>query len=169
MMTEYWLKDLTKLILYDICYRLGPADWAKWCRKYPPQALAALHRRSNPLETEISVSISSGSGAAKQSQTNSRMQARAAGVPISNQTILEEFGLDPDVEMQRNAEWARDMAQQQQNGQMAGGTGMAAPSPATAAAAPASPAAAPAEGAAAPPHDNGAAAANSSGLMPSMQ
>lgn len=113
MMTEYWLKDLAKLIIWDARFRLTPEDWGTWCRKYPPQAIAAIYNRFRPAECVVSISIASGSGAAKNQETQNLIAARNSGVPIAPQELMERLNLDPDVQMQKSAEWARATAAMQ--------------------------------------------------------
>jgi hypothetical protein len=132
MMTEFWLKRIVKLMAHSILTRMTPADWGKYCRKYPPQALAALHAQaaaSIDLSSAISVQIKSGSGASKQQQATNLLNAAASGkAPVSPQTILETLELDPEVESQQTTEWNR----KQQMGQMGGmPPGAPAPQPAT--------------------------------------
>lgn len=108
--TEHWLKWVAKLMVHSIVNRMGPADWRRYCSKYPPQALAALHAKAKQLDVDIAVEIKSGSGSTKKQQAQNVMSARTAGVPVSPQTSLENLGLDADAELQRNADWQRKTA-----------------------------------------------------------
>jgi hypothetical protein len=118
MHTEFYLKRLARLMVHSIVHRMGPADWQRYCSKYPWQALEALHTRAKSLDVDISVQITSGSGAAKQAETNSLIAGRQAGLPVSDPTLMERMNLDADAELARQAEFNRKRmaAQPQQPG-----------------------------------------------------
>lgn len=107
MKTEFYLRDIARLMAHSIINRMGPADWAKYCSKYPIEAMEALHSKAKTLECDISVQIQSGSGAAKQSMTNNLIAARQNGVGISDPEIMERLGVDPDIQVSRQADYER--------------------------------------------------------------
>jgi hypothetical protein len=107
MHTEIYLRDVARQMAHCIINRMGPDDWRRYCSKYPVAAMEALHSRAKCLECDISVQIQSGSGAAKQSQTNGLIAAKQNGVPVSDPEIMERLGVDPDVQIQRQADFMR--------------------------------------------------------------
>lgn len=99
--TEHYLKHLCGLMLDTIRFEFTSEDCLRYSDKYPPAIVDALYSRGKITELDISVEISSGSGQAKSAETNNLMAARQAGVPVSNETLLERFRLDPKAEQQK--------------------------------------------------------------------
>lgn len=113
MYTEFYLKELARLKAHSIIHRMTVADWSKYLSGKPWQAIEALHNRNKSLECDISVSISSGSGAAKQSETNTLIAAKQGGVLISDPEIMERLGVDPKVQVKKQADYMKLVAQLQ--------------------------------------------------------
>ena len=113
MHTEGWLKQVAGLMFHSIVTRMEAEDWRRYLGRYPWQAIQAFHDRAKGLYVDVSVVISSGAGASKQAKTNNLVAARNSGAPVSDPTLLENLGLDPDVEMTRGAEWQRKMSSRQ--------------------------------------------------------
>lgn len=106
--SEFYLKHLARLQVHAITQLMTAEEVARWSNKYPPAIHAAFHARAKSLAVDVSVEISSGSGAARASETNNLVAARGAGVPISDDTIIERMNLDPQVESQKRMKQARE-------------------------------------------------------------
>lgn len=120
MYTEYWLRSLVRLFVHAIVTRLTPDDWRRYLSKYPYQAISAMHSRAKSMDVDISVEIGSASGASKASQTQNLVAARQMGVPVSDATLLERLGVDPDAEAAKQADAARKTASMQGVANMTG-------------------------------------------------
>jgi hypothetical protein len=96
--------------VHSIINRLTPADWHRYMSMYPVQAVAALHQRVKSLDVDISVKITSASGASEQAETQQLIAAKQSGIPISDPEIMERLNVDPDVQAQRQSDWARKQA-----------------------------------------------------------
>lgn len=108
--TEAWLKGVVRLIVDFICYEMTEQDAMKYCTKYPPAIVTAFKRRQVALYHNITVEIQSGSAAAKQAQTGAMIQAKIQGIPVSDPSVLEALGRDPDTELKQQSEWNQKMA-----------------------------------------------------------
>lgn len=103
--TEAWLKKIVRLFVNFITNEMTVEDVQKYTSKYPPAILEAFKRRQKTLYIDIGVEIQSGSAAAKSGQTASMIQARAAGITISEPDILDRMGIDPDDTLKRESDW----------------------------------------------------------------
>lgn len=108
--TEYYLKNLTTLLVHAIVHRLTPIDWKRIISRYPVQVLNAFSSRLKSLDVDVVVEIASGSGSSKRNETNNLIMARANGVPVSDPELLERMGVDPDTQLQKQSDWMRKMA-----------------------------------------------------------
>jgi hypothetical protein len=108
MFTEFYLRNIARLMVHSITTRMTAHDIARYLSTYPVQAIQAFADKFKSLYVDIAVEIKSGSGAAKQAETNALMAGRMqARLPISDPTLMERLGLDPDAEFARQAEWMR--------------------------------------------------------------
>lgn len=105
MSTEAWLKKLVRLFVHFITHDMTVSDIQKYTSKYPPPILQAFHARQKQLYLDVSVEIQSGSAAAKQGQTNAMLQARQAGIMVSDPTILDRMNVDADDELKRQGDY----------------------------------------------------------------
>jgi hypothetical protein len=108
--TEFYLKNLARLMVYAIINRLQPSDWKRYVSRYPLQAIQAFHDRTKKLDVDVAVEIASGSGASRMTEINNLMAARTAMIPVSDPTVMEKMGLDPEAELQHQADWEKKRA-----------------------------------------------------------
>jgi hypothetical protein len=108
--TEFYLKDMSEILVHNLLHRLEEDDWKAVVSRYPIQALRAIKDRLKQLDIDIAVEIASGSGATKRSELANQIAARQNGILVSDPTLLEAIGLDPDVELQKHQDWARKLS-----------------------------------------------------------
>ena len=108
--TETYLRRLARLMVHSIHTRMDATDWARYCGKWPVQAIEAIRSRSKSVDVDFSVQIRSGSGSSRQSETTALVMAGQSGAPVSPQTLLGRFDLDPKVELRNTVQWQRDLA-----------------------------------------------------------
>lgn len=105
MSTEAWMKKIVRLIVHFISNDMTVEDIQKYTSKYPPPILEAFHKRQKALYLDIGVEIQSGSAASKQGQTSNMIQAKQAGIPISDTEIMSRMNLDPDSQLKQQGDF----------------------------------------------------------------
>jgi hypothetical protein len=108
--TEFYLKDMSRTLVYNLLHRLTTEDWKRIVSRYPVQAIEAIAKRLKALDIDIAVEIASGSGASKRAELNNQIAARQNGILVSDPTLIEAIGLDPDVEIQKHQDWQRKLS-----------------------------------------------------------
>lgn len=120
---ETMLKYLVTLMNGAMIKNMTPQDIASHLRKYPVYIWDAFATWwKDRLAYDIHVEITSGGGANKMAKTAQTMQALQMGVQVSQPSILESLGLDPESELQKALQWNRKLAAAQGAGMPAQGT-----------------------------------------------
>ncbi len=107
---EDMLRSQYQLMLYDLVYQYTPEELFDVVRGFPKAVWSRVHERMKKYcedpDMEIAISTTSQANAG---ETSTLIQAKQAGVQVSQQTLQKRLKLDPETEMQNDMKWQAQM------------------------------------------------------------